>query len=447
MCSDIRRRVLLVSEDRQPVADWSGFDVVPLTFEFTDSPPPDIFAAWAKSGSSGAYWVSSRCRPLVSGFASQVLNRFVARELLAQRVDALVVTGLFGCTLDLPRMASLMGVPVVLHLDASSMVRLAEMDPLAEPCLMDSLKRCLLVAADQPCPQVANPMPPAALPQTLRQRLGDKPAINRFHYATYEFSLRDHPLLSLMQAGDVRHFENCGKVLDLACGVGIFLDLLRQRGIDGVGVERNPEIADYGRGMGLPIVTDDALTYLARTEERYDGIYCAHFVEHLTFDAVQGLMRLLVERLAPGGTLVLVFPDPESIRSQLLGFWRDPEHVRFYHPELIISLASAEGLQCVWTSYDEQPHDLVPFSLQPPEVPSLPPLSPSRPGFAERLLGRLGLVSRRRLADLEQTLSRLTQQQSIINARLSERTEALWAVNRTWGWNDNVTVKLIKPHG
>jgi hypothetical protein len=52
----------------------------------------------------------------------------------------------------------------------------------------------------------------------------------------------------------------------------------------------------------------------------------------------------LVRAVEPGGTVVLVFPDPESIRSQLLGFWRDPEHVRFYHPDLIELMARAHGL-------------------------------------------------------------------------------------------------------
>lgn len=435
MCSEATRpRLLVVSEQPLDADQWSRFELLYLHFEFTQNPAPDVFSAWAKQNGTEHYWVAEHCRPLAGGFAQQALNRFVARQLLTHKVDALLVVGLYGCTLDLPRMAALMGVPAILQLDAPSVARSAEIDPQTAQCLRDTLQHCLLVACDQPLSAACEKSTLAELPDSLRRRLVEWQAPRQFDYATYEFSQRDPPLLSLIQQPDTRHFDGCRQVLDLACGAGIFLDLLRQRGIDAVGVERDAAIADYGRGMGLTIVTADALEYLADTQQVYDGIYCAHFVEHLPFAQVQVLIERLARRLASGGTLVLVFPDPESIRSQLLGFWRDPEHVRFYHPELVISLARSQGLICDWTSYHEQPHYVEPFALEPPPLDLLqrPP-----PGWADRLLALLGLASARRV-------EQLLDQQVRINSQLQKRTDALWAVNRTWAWNDNVALRLKK---
>jgi O-antigen chain-terminating methyltransferase len=285
--------------------------------------------------------------------------------------------------------------------------------------------------------------------------------VHRYDYSIYEFSQRDHPLLVNMQRGDTRHFAESANVLDIACGVGIFLDCLRHEGINAQGVERDPRVAEYARGMGLNVATDDALSFLHNTAARFDGIYCSHFIEHLATDAVQALLQLLADRLEAGGVLVLVFPDPESIRSQLLGFWRDPEHVRFYHPELVTTMAATLGLELEWSSYDEQPHRVGPFTDLPLPVDQVEPLPvlAAAPvmraaGFKERILRKLGLVSAARLQQLEAHMAAWsnavvahTRQQSVASQQLEQRTDALWEINQTWAWNDNVTLKLRKSVG
>ncbi|MBT4522030.1 MAG: methyltransferase domain-containing protein, partial [Halieaceae bacterium] len=299
----------------------------------------------------------------------------------------------------------------------------------------------------------------------LPQLLVDSTAENMhagFDYSVYEFCQRDHPLLMAMQKGDTRHFVGCERVLDVGCGAGIFLDCLRQQNIVGLGVERDPVIANYARGMGLDVIDSDALEFLEQTDAQFDGIYCSHFVEHLSFDSVKRLIRLLTLRLRPGGVVVLTFPDPESIRSQLLGFWRDPEHVRFYHPSLISALAVSEGLQLEWSSVDAQPHQVVPFSEQPPPIASWEALpgaageerqSQYAPGKFDRFLEKLGLVPAHRIESLERNqrewigeVKGLLEHQQQINTQLEQRTSALWDVSKTWAWNDNATLKLRK-HG
>ena len=205
-------------------------------------------------------------------------------------------------------------------------------------------------------------------------------------------------------------------------------------------------------------VDEDALAYLENSDVSYDGVYCSHFVEHLPVDAVQRLLQSMAERMADDGVVVLVFPDPESIRSQLLGFWRDPEHVRFYHPELVITMAATVGLELEWSSYEAQPHRVVPFAEVPPQVAPTAPLPPftagpehDQYGLLERLLQRLGLVTERRVRGLEQRLQQWSellhnesQRYMAASEQLQQRTDTLWDVNQTWAWNDNVTIRLRK---
>lgn len=470
-----RKPVLVVCHESFDRSTLPLTNLLWLEYSFVENYPQDGFSAWRADSSSvpAKVEVASRCRGYSGGFSQQALNRFFADALIGQQVAAVVIAGLCGCTVDLSRVAALMDVPTLLILD-EPVEDLSSLDETTGHWIRDSLQKCELIIPE--CPEKTSQQWPSPWIESSRwgsfEQLesllhsltapGPGKLDYSFDYSTYEFCQRDHPLLKVMQQGDTTHFAGCRRVLDLGCGVGIFLDCLRQQGIDGVGVERDPAIADYGSGMGLNIINADALEFLEQTPEQYDGIYCSHFVEHLPFDVVQRLITSLSRRLVPGGVAVLTFPDPESIRSQLLGFWRDPEHVRFYHPELVVALAASAGLELEWSSYDAQPHQVVPFPEQAPAVADLSTVSSisvageqeSRRNWLELLMSKLGFVSRRQFELLQKNLEQwntdvqnVVEQQRLINGQLKQRTDSLWDVNKTWAWNDNATLKLRKRAG
>lgn len=404
--------------------------------------------------------VAAATRAPVAGFDRHVLNRPLAQRLLHERPDAVCIRGLHGCTLDLPRVAKLLGLPVCV--DWSVLPDAGALDGRSATALRAAFDSTDVVLADGPGegyresrgesrgegrgghpagpPRVHSP----AAAQALLAHCPPACGIDG-DYALYEFCLRDHPLLVEMQRPYLGHFAGCRRVLDLGCGAGIFVELLAAAGVAAEGVERSPLIAGYARGMGLAVETANALAYLRGRPGGFDGIYCSHFVEHLPFDAVRELMRGLAAALDPGGVLLLVFPDPESIRSQLLGFWRDPEHVRFYHPELIEMLGASLGLRCEWRSDREQPHEVIGFPLRPPPLPPLgaEPPAPESPAGWRRWLARLGLADGAEVAALR---ARLARSEAALQA-LAAQVGTLWQVNQTWAWNDNVALRFRKPGG
>ncbi len=254
------------------------------------------------------------------------------------------------------------------------------------------------------------------------------PARTGFGYESYAFAQRNHALLQTMQQGMVAHFAGCTRVLDVGCGTGIFLDLLARAGIPASGVERNPQSVTYARALGLQVHEADALTFLAQQPAVCDGLYCSHFVEHLPFDIVCLLIERCALALAPGGVAVLTFPDPESIRSQLLGFWRDPEHVRFYHPDIIEVLARTHGLVLEVNSQRSPGRKVVSFPLAPPDAPPEP-----APGRWSRWLARLGIASQHAL-----------QAERAQRHHVETWVRQLWDVNQTWAWDDNVVLRFRK---
>lgn len=457
--------VLLVAEQGALHDSLAKLCSMQLAFRFVDGPRRDGLAAWWGVPPSPAYYcadVVEDARPLDGGFSQQALNRLLAQVMVEQRPAAVLVAGIFGCTLDLARLATLMGVPVLWVLDESSMQRMQAASASTQPWLASALTAAhgwLWSAAGNPPDFSLLDVLPQISPDQLSDQLASLAALGTldsgFDYSRYEFCMRDHPLLMHMQQGLTSHFEGCRRVLDLGCGAGVFLAALQQAGIPALGVERNPTIAHYGREMGLEVVTADAIEYIEQTQERFDGIYCSHFIEHLPFELMQALVRAMAARLQPGGVLLLVFPDPESIRMQLQWFWRDPEHVRFYHVELVKAVATSYNLTCEWSNFDPLSHEVGGFPENPPPLAE-PPTATAFPAWPrshlwERVLGRLGLVTHRRYLELFSRIDRLERQQALLAdlhgrgiEQLRERTERLWEVNRSWSWDDSVVMRLRK---
>ena len=435
-----------------------------LVFDFVEQPRRDGFAAWWRGDARAPLYAAEvvvDAAELNGGFRQQGLNRLFTQVLVEAAPSLVVVAGLYGCTLDLARMARFMGLPVIWLVDGASLQRLNAVGELDGPWVAHALAAAKAwVACGESTESVAMlaSLPrhePAALAALTQSWLAQVEPSRGFDYARYEFCMRDHPLLMQMQAGLVEHFRGCQRVLDLGCGAGIFLDALRRAGISALGVERDAAIADYARGMGLEVITEDALAFIQAEGELFDGVSCSHFIEHLPFEAVERLLEAIAARLKPGGVVLLVFPDPESIRMQLQWFWRDPEHVRFYHVELVKAVAASHGLMCEWANYDPASHAVGGFPMEAPPMPvvALPdlPARQDKPGFWGRVLARLGLVSRGRHAALAQRVDGLQealmssmQAQQAALACLHTRTERLWEVNRSWGWDDSAILRLRK---
>ena len=352
-------------------------------------------------GTTSHFVISSDWRSVLAKFGPFELIQHFVQQLQKVQPRRVIIEELNGATADLARMACALGIPSIIESEY--------------PAGEDADSQRWATALRQPLSQL-----------TLTQDLPVK-----FGYEAYALGMRNHALLAQMQAPHTSHFEGCARVLDVGCGTGVFLDLLERQGVTAEGVERNVQSVRFAQSLGLSIHTADALEFLAQHPSQYDGLYCSHFVEHLPIDAMERLIQLCAQALQPGGVAVFTFPDPESIRSQLLGFWRDPEHVRFYHPELIETLAQVHGLQSEFNSQQIPGRSVGPFSLHPPEAQLSPP---QPPGLWSRWAKALGLATAADLAALQ-----------VQNQHQQHLIEQLWQVNQTWAWEDNVVLRLRKP--
>jgi SAM-dependent methyltransferase len=134
------------------------------------------------------------------------------------------------------------------------------------------------------------------------------------------------------------------RVLDLGCGRGVFLTLLRDRGIGGYGVDLDPKMVAQARERGLDAFEADAMAHLETLPAKsIDGVYARHLAEHVLPGDLVALLRSLRRALQPGAPVVFVTPNAANIGVTGHTFWNDPAHVRPIPPELFTFYFEVEG--------------------------------------------------------------------------------------------------------
>jgi SAM-dependent methyltransferase len=158
---------------------------------------------------------------------------------------------------------------------------------------------------------------------------------SRMRASTDEIRARQRPY--------VADFRDVAPVLDVGCGRGEFLELLRDAGIEARGVDADADMVAYARGEGLDVEQADAVAYLERVAgESLGGIFVSQVVEHLPPPALLQLLELAAQKLRPGGVLVAETINPLSPLA-LRHYFADLTHAQPLVPETLELLARHAG--------------------------------------------------------------------------------------------------------
>jgi O-antigen chain-terminating methyltransferase len=163
------------------------------------------------------------------------------------------------------------------------------------------------------------------------------------------------------------YFSGCKDVLDLGCGRGEFLELMREAGIPARGIDINPEAVEACRNKGLGAAVADLFVYLdSLLDSSLDGIFSAHVVEHLPPDRVGEMIQFAARKLARGGVLAIETPNPACLAIFATHFYLDPTHTRPVPYALLAFYMQECGIGNL------ERHDLSSASESFPSVAALP---------------------------------------------------------------------------
>ena len=134
------------------------------------------------------------------------------------------------------------------------------------------------------------------------------------------------------------------KAVDLGCGRGEWLEILRERGIDPVGVEINDIFVRRLTEKGFQVFKEDLFDFLKRAEdESFHLVTAFHVIEHVDIKRRTEFLREVLRVLKRGGVFIVETPNPRNILVGSGDFYRDPSHVIPLFPDTLQYLGEIIG--------------------------------------------------------------------------------------------------------
>lgn len=150
------------------------------------------------------------------------------------------------------------------------------------------------------------------------------------HYRGHEDDIRER------QADFLRFFQGRGGVLDIGCGRGEFLELLRDNEVKAKGIDFDEDMVDRCKAKGLNVIKAEAISYLRGLKDAsLGGIFIGQVVEHLTPNQLVELLELCYQKLKADSYLVVETVNPLCLSVFSSTFYLDISHQKPVHPQFL----------------------------------------------------------------------------------------------------------------
>ncbi len=183
-----------------------------------------------------------------------------------------------------------------------------------------------------------------------------EPTLQKKLFMLYRFVVQLTPLIAQrskhteMYLGDLPP----GRLLEVGCGAGTFLELMKRKGWQVEGLDIDPKAAQAAwKNYGIS-VREGRMEDTDYDEAFFDAVTLRHVIEHV-HDPVT-LLRRCMRVLKPGGSLVVLTPNVNSYGHYRFGAnWRGlepPRHLHIFNENAIRVCARKAGFLKIetWTT-------------------------------------------------------------------------------------------------
>jgi SAM-dependent methyltransferase len=134
------------------------------------------------------------------------------------------------------------------------------------------------------------------------------------------------------------NLPSMGKLLEVGCSYGFFLDAAKLDGWDVTGIELDSGAAAFAQDkLGLKVFSGTLQGEFSQLEPQYDVIVAFHVIEHVPDPIV--FLQLCRKLLRSGGVLILKTPNVASWIAKRTGsYWQwlsPPAHIHLFSPQTL----------------------------------------------------------------------------------------------------------------
>ena len=232
--------------------------------------------------------------------------------------------------------------------------------------------------------------------------------LGRFYSFASGYGIEDNATRARLKTIAARHVDllaghrTPGRLLDLGCGVGYFVEAAQNAGWDAEGLDLNEGVVERARSRGLS-VREGWIEEMTLEQDAYDAVTMWDALEHLRDP--RATIETAVSVLRPGGTLALSTPNIDGLYprlsyplGRLTGYWTHPEppaHLVQFSEATVVRLLEDAGLHVDTVAHERSP---LKYTLAPGGLRRLA-RSPGRLAYAAVFLPFLLIGPHVRLGD------------------------------------------------
>jgi len=193
--------------------------------------------------------------------------------------------------------------------------------------------------------QNQEPQNPRTEPRTQNPEPSTAVDLNSFKYVGFEDRFRGSQQDIRARLADyIPLFAGASDVVDIGCGRGELLGLLREAGVSAHGIDLNSSMVEVCLERGLSAEANDAVSYLEQQPDNsLGGLIAIQVVEHLEPAYLSRFIDLAFFKLRPGAPLVLETLNPACWVAFFESYIRDITHRWPMHPDTLQYMVQVSG--------------------------------------------------------------------------------------------------------
>jgi O-antigen chain-terminating methyltransferase len=177
---------------------------------------------------------------------------------------------------------------------------------------------------------------------------------DELYYSLFESTFYNHKVVLEKQAVYLDYIPstntNENLHLDIGCGRGEFLILLKKNNYHAMGVDINSLEVQTLKKQNFDVVHNDMISFLNTTTLKFSSISALQVIEHIDYDMLKEFVILAYEKISKDGVLILETINPHN-KVAFNSFYMDETHKRPLPPEMVAFILQYSGFKNIKFRY------------------------------------------------------------------------------------------------